>query len=148
MLTSKLITEIIENHPELCVCANSCNKFVSSRSWWIMKLLKILLCKGSCAPVALPWIRRFQGERSPQSPLRDSPLFWRPCGRSWLWRTTSSKLFAWVQCKSAPIIVILVAFTCLATMLTSKLKIELIESYSEFYVCANSCNKFAPNWSW
>jgi len=27
----------------------------------------------------------------------------RPCGRPWLWRTTSSKLFSWVQCKSTPI---------------------------------------------
>jgi len=33
MLTSKLTTEIAENHSEFYVCANSCNKFVSSRSW-------------------------------------------------------------------------------------------------------------------
>jgi len=30
----------------------------------------------------------------------DSPLFWRPCGCPWLWRTTSSKLLAWVQYES------------------------------------------------
>jgi len=30
MLTSKLITEIIEHHSKLHVGANSCNKFVSS----------------------------------------------------------------------------------------------------------------------
>jgi len=32
MLTSKIITEIIENHSEFSGCANSCNKFVSNRS--------------------------------------------------------------------------------------------------------------------
>jgi len=26
----------------------------------------------------------------------------RPWGRPWLWRTTNSKLFPWVQCKSTP----------------------------------------------
>jgi len=30
MLTSKLSTEIIETRPELQVCANCCNKFVSN----------------------------------------------------------------------------------------------------------------------
>jgi len=60
------------------------------------------------------------------------------------------KLFAWVQCKSTliAIIVILYAFTCLATMLISKLFAEIIENHSEFYVCANSFNKFVSNWSW
>jgi len=33
ILTSKTITEMIENHSEFSCCANSCNKFVSSRSW-------------------------------------------------------------------------------------------------------------------
>jgi len=33
MLTSKIITEIIENHSELSGCPNSCNKFISGRSW-------------------------------------------------------------------------------------------------------------------
>jgi len=33
MLISKLITEIIENHSEVSGCTNSCNKFVSNRSW-------------------------------------------------------------------------------------------------------------------
>jgi len=33
MLTSKIITEMIENHSELSGCPNSCNKFISSRSW-------------------------------------------------------------------------------------------------------------------
>ena len=32
MFTTKLITEIIENHSELYVGGYSCNKFVSSRS--------------------------------------------------------------------------------------------------------------------
>jgi len=31
--TSKLITEVIENHSEFYVCANSCKKIASSRSW-------------------------------------------------------------------------------------------------------------------
>jgi len=31
-LISKIIAEIIENHSEVGWCANSCNKFVSSRS--------------------------------------------------------------------------------------------------------------------
>jgi len=31
-LASNIIAEIIENHPEFCGCANSCNKFFSSRS--------------------------------------------------------------------------------------------------------------------
>jgi len=30
MLTSKIITEDVENHSECCGCVNSCNKFVST----------------------------------------------------------------------------------------------------------------------
>jgi len=33
MLASKITTEIIENHSEVYVCANTCKKFVSCRSW-------------------------------------------------------------------------------------------------------------------
>jgi len=32
ILTSKIITEGVENHSECCGCVNSCNKFVSTRS--------------------------------------------------------------------------------------------------------------------
>jgi len=32
MLTSKIITESVENHSECCGCVNSCKKFVSTRS--------------------------------------------------------------------------------------------------------------------
>jgi len=32
MLTSKIITERVENPSECCGCVNSCNKFVSTRS--------------------------------------------------------------------------------------------------------------------
>jgi len=32
MLTSKIITESVENHSECCGCVNSCNKLVSTRS--------------------------------------------------------------------------------------------------------------------
>ena len=31
MLTSKIITESVENHSECCGCVNNCNKFVSTR---------------------------------------------------------------------------------------------------------------------
>ena len=66
-----------------------------------------------------PWIR---------------PCFDSPCDRPWFWRTTSSKLFAWVQCKSTPIAIIdiLFAFTCLAAVLNLKLITEIIENHSEF----------------
>jgi len=33
MLASKLIAQLMENHSEFYVRANSSNKFVSSRSW-------------------------------------------------------------------------------------------------------------------
>jgi len=33
MLTSNIITEIIENHSEFSGWQNSCNKFASSQSW-------------------------------------------------------------------------------------------------------------------
>jgi len=32
MMTSKIITESVENHSECCGCVNRCNKFVSTRS--------------------------------------------------------------------------------------------------------------------
>ena len=48
MLTSKIRTEIIENHSEFSGCQNSCNKFVTSRSWYTMKLPMILLWKQWC----------------------------------------------------------------------------------------------------
>jgi len=32
MLTSKIITESVENHSECCGCVNRCNKFASTRS--------------------------------------------------------------------------------------------------------------------
>jgi len=42
ILTSKIITEIIENHSEFFCWVNSCNKFVSIRSCQNMKLSIIL----------------------------------------------------------------------------------------------------------
>ena len=45
MLTSKIITEIIENHSEFFGCSKSCNDYVSIRSWWTTKLPMILLWK-------------------------------------------------------------------------------------------------------
>ena len=81
-------------------------------------------------------------------PWRGKCPFQPTYGRPLFWRTTSSKLFTWVQCKSAPILVILFAFPCSATMLTSKVVTEIIENHSECYVCANSCNKFVSSRSW
>jgi len=71
-----------------------------------------------------------------------------PCRRPWFWRTTSSKLFSWLQCKSAPIIVILFAFTSSAAMLTSKVITGINENHSKFYACANSCSKCVSSGSW
>jgi len=64
--------------------------------------------------------QKFLEEHGPFGPtwLR---LRFPPLRRLWFWRTTSSKLFAWVQCESALIIVILFAFRCSATIITSKI---------------------------
>ena len=40
------------------MCANSCNNFVSSRSWSIMELLMILLCEGHLWPRCTPFKRQ------------------------------------------------------------------------------------------
>jgi len=79
MLTSKLITEIMENHSEFYVCANSFNKFVSSRSCKPRNYLWYCYVKGTCAPLphppfkgqgrqcplnALPFRRPWQGHRN------------------------------------------------------------------------------------
>ena len=55
MLTSKLITEIIGNHSQFYVCANSCSKFVSSRSWQIMKLHMKPVMQGHLCPCCPPF---------------------------------------------------------------------------------------------
>ena len=52
MLTSKITTEIIENHSEFSGCLNSCNIFVWSRSWHTMKLPMIILWRGTSDAVA------------------------------------------------------------------------------------------------
>ena len=83
---------------------------------------------------------------SPNFQLGGANARFLPCRRPWFWRTTSSKLFAWVQCKSAPTMAIL--FVCSATMLTSKLITEIIGNHSQFYVCANSCKKIVSSRSW
>ena len=64
------------------------------------------ITKWSCTANAFFWIVHnvcFRGGQSPNRP-RIRPCF-DPCGRPWFLPTTSSKLFSWVQCKSAPIIV-------------------------------------------
>ena len=57
----------MENHSEFCGCANSCNRFVTSRPWQIMKLPMILLCKGTSAPI---WKDRGN------APVLRRPCFW------------------------------------------------------------------------
>ena len=66
MFTSKITTEIIENHSEFSGCSNSCNKFVSSRTWRTMKLPVILLWKRTSASVAPFWKGR--GGNGPAMP--------------------------------------------------------------------------------
>jgi len=56
--------------------------------------------------------------------------------------------YAWVQCKSAPIVVSIFVFTCSETMMTSKLITEIIGNISEPYAGAHSCNKFGWSRSW
>jgi len=68
MLISKMMAEIIENHSEFSGCPNSCNRFVSSRSWQTMKLPMILLWKGTSAPVA-HLVERAEGPMPPPSPI-------------------------------------------------------------------------------
>ena len=46
------------------MCANSCNKFVSSRSWSIIELLTVLLCEGHLCPRCTPF--KVQGAVPPQ----------------------------------------------------------------------------------
>jgi len=56
MLTSRLITEIIENHSEVSVCANSCNKFVSKSISINHEITSDTLWKGtSSSSSVLPW---------------------------------------------------------------------------------------------
>jgi len=43
MLTSNMKREMTKNHSEFSECRNSCNKLLSSRSWYTMKLPMILL---------------------------------------------------------------------------------------------------------
>jgi len=61
VLPSQIITQNIENHCEFSGCANSCNKFVSSRSWYNMKLL---LWKGISSPV-VPFRKGRGGRHAP-----------------------------------------------------------------------------------
>jgi len=72
MFTSKITTEIIENHSEFSGCSNSCNKFVSSRTWRTMKLPMILQCKGTSAPVVPFWKGR-------GAMPRHASILQRPC---------------------------------------------------------------------
>jgi len=63
-------------------------------------------------------------------------------------RTTSVKLFRWVQSKIADIMKTMFALTCSETLLTPKFIIEIIENHSEFYGSAKSRNKFVSSRSW
>jgi len=59
-----------ENHFEFSGCANSCHKFVSSRSWYTTRLPIILLRKDTSVPVA----RLFKGQGA-MSPLFSVPVW-------------------------------------------------------------------------
>ena len=69
-----------------------------------------------------------------------SPSCWHP----WFRRTTSSKLFAWVQCKSTPVNNSH-SFRIYMLSINVDLKNEIFENHSEFYVYANSYNKFVSS---
>ena len=56
---------------EFCGCANSCNKFVSSRSWWTTKISMILLLKGTSGPV--PPVLKVQRGNPPLSGVPGHP---------------------------------------------------------------------------
>ena len=72
MLTSEVITEIIENHSEVSGWANSCNKFVSNRSCQTMKYPMILLWKGTYTPIA-PLLKGQEGNAPVIPPLSGVP---------------------------------------------------------------------------
>jgi len=55
MLTSRLITEIIENHSEVSGCANSCNKFVSKSILINHEITSDTLWKGTSSSSLPPW---------------------------------------------------------------------------------------------
>ena len=73
MLTSKIITEIIENCSEFSGCPNSCNEFYSSRSWKTIKLPTILLCERHIRPRCPPF------ERAEGQCPRYASILLRPC---------------------------------------------------------------------
>ena len=58
MLTSKIITEYLENHSDFSVYGNRCYKFFVVDPDNPLKLQRILLWKGTSAPVAPFWKRR------------------------------------------------------------------------------------------
>jgi len=72
MLTSKIITKMLENHSEFSGCPNSCNKFVAGPTWQNMKLPMILLWKGTSVPVTPFW--KVRGAIPPHA-----SILWRPC---------------------------------------------------------------------
>jgi len=47
--------------------------------------------------------------------------------------------------KSAHVMLVIVAFACSATILTSKIITDIIETRSEFSGCAESCDKFVSS---
>ena len=81
MLTSKTITEFIENHSNFSWYPNTCNKFVSSQSWYTMKLPMILLWKVVVSEVEVRGVqvhpKSFDLLKSWEN-LRKSEYKWRP----------------------------------------------------------------------
>jgi len=82
MPTSKIITKFLENHFELSGCPKSCNKFVSSQSWFAMKLPMRLLCKAMVLEVGVEVVQAHPQKflffwKSEKNPWK-SGYKWRP----------------------------------------------------------------------
>jgi len=75
MLTSKIITEIIENHTEFSVCVNSCYKFVASRSNY--GIIYNTVRKRHLRPLCLPFEKA--GEKCLRSPASQETEQIRAC---------------------------------------------------------------------
>ena len=74
MPTSKTITKLLENHFEFSGCRKSCNKFVSSQSWFAMKLPMRLLCKAVVLEVGFEVV---------QAHLQKFWIFWKSEKNPW-----------------------------------------------------------------
>jgi len=86
MLTSKLVTEITENHSEFYVWANSCSKVLSNRSLINHEITSDTVMQGHLCPVA-PSCKGQRGQYPPNAP---------PFRRSWLCANAWADNFRWL----------------------------------------------------